>query len=164
MFRTADPRFQTTDLSDEHTELHYPEPVFHVYGAKQRFCGPLHTVRVFEDNVLYVQALESVPAGSVVVVDDGGSRRCALMGDRLGNIAARRGLEGVIINGCVRDSAELAKLEIGVLALGTHPRKSGKRGAGERNVPLSFAGVVWTPGHFVYADEDGLILSEQALA
>ena len=154
--------FHTPDLSDEH-DVYYPEPLFRSYGARQRFHGPLHTVRVFEDNVLYLQALESVPTNSVVVVDGGGSRRCALMGDRLGNIAVARGLAGVIINGCVRDSAELANLDIGVLALGTHPRKSGKRGEGERDVLLSFAGVVWTPGHFVYVDEDGLVLSERSL-
>ena len=120
-------------------------------------------MQVYEDNVLYLEALESVPSGTVIVVDGGASRRCALMGDRLGKIAVDRNIPGVIINGCVRDSAELASLDVGVLALGTHPRKSRKRGEGRRNAPLAFGDVIWTPGRFVYADEDGVILNSEAL-
>lgn len=156
--------FQTTDLSDEHGEnLQYCSATFMNFGGRSRFHGPIATVQVYEDNILYLEALESVPAGTVIVVDGGASRRCALMGDRLGKIAVDRGIPGVIINGCVRDSAELAALDIGILALGTHPRKSWKRGEGQRDVPLSFGGAVWTSGHFVYADEDGVVISPKAL-
>ncbi len=156
--------FQTTDLSDEYADgLQYCDAMFRNFGGKTKFHGPIHTVKVYEDNVLYLKALESVPAGTVVVVDGGGSRRCALMGDRLGRIAVERGLPGVILNGCVRDTAELAKLEVGILALASHPRKSEKRGEGAQGLAVAFGGVVWTPGHYVYADEDGVVLSATPL-
>lgn len=93
------------------------------------------------------------------MVDGSGSRRCALLGDRLASIAASRGLTGIIINGCVRDSRDLAKINVGVLALATHPRRSNKEGRGRRDVLVEFGGVRWTPGHHVYADEDGVVLS-----
>jgi regulator of ribonuclease activity A len=136
---------------------------FHSYGKKPRFCGKIETVKVHDDNVLVLEALESVPEHSVVVVDGGGSRNCALMGDRLAKIASSRGLAGVIINGCVRDSVELANINIGIFAIGTCPLKSKKEGKGERGGVLEFGGITWKPGEYVYADEDGVILSERAL-
>lgn len=156
--------YRTTDICDEFPDsVSVCEPMFGSYGARRSFHGPVSTVRVFEDNVLVREALEEVPAGTVLVVDGGGSRRCALLGDRLAAIAAERGLAGVIVNGCVRDSRELAGIDVGVLALATHPRKSRKDGAGERDVPVEFGGVTWAPGHHVYADEDGVLLAAGAL-
>jgi regulator of ribonuclease activity A len=154
----------TTDLSDAHADrLAYCAPVFTNFGARTHFSGPIATVSCLEDNVLYEQALSDVPAGTVIVVDGGGSRRCALMGDRLGGIAVERRLPGVIINGCVRDTEELAGLDVAILALASHPRKSAKAGLGARDVPVSFAGVLWQPGHVVYGDPDGVIVSPEAL-
>jgi regulator of ribonuclease activity A len=156
--------FKTTDLCDEFPErLAVCEPMFRAFGKKRRFSGPVSTATVHEDNVLVREALEDLPPGTVLVVDGGGSKRCALLGDRLARIAAERGLGGVIVNGCVRDSAELAEMEVGVLALASHPRRSEKRGEGERDVPVAFGGVVWTPGHFVYADEDGIVVAAEDL-
>ena len=155
--------FHTTDLSDEHPNLQYCAPIFRNFGGKAKFHGPIHTVSLFEDNVLYEEALESVAEGTVIVVDGGGSLNCALMGDRLGGIAVSRGLPGVIINGCVRDTAELAELDVAVLALAPHPKKSNKKGEGMRNPIINFGGVLWQPGFFVYGDEDGVILSEKSL-
>lgn len=137
--------------------------MFRSFGGKQQFSGPIATVKVFEDNVLVREALETVPEGSVLVVDGGGSKQCALMGDRLGEIAVSRGLAGVIINGCVRDSAELSQMEIGVMALAPMPLKSRKEGKGDRDIPVTFGGVNWEPGHYVYADEDGIVVSPRAL-
>lgn len=97
------------------------------------------------------------------MVDGCGSKRCALMGDRLGRIAVDRGLPSVIINGCVRDTVELAKLDIGILALASHTRRSWKRGGGTQGEPVTFGGVIWTPGHYVYADEDGVVVSADRL-
>lgn len=156
--------FKTTDMCDAYSgQLQVAEAVFTSYGGRRRFCGPVETVRVFEDNSLVREALETVPAGSVLVVDGGGSRRCALLGDRLAAIAVTRGLAGIIINGCVRDTAELAEMGIGVLALAPCPCKSKKEGRGERGVPVQFAGITWTPGEYVYVDEDGIVLSPRAL-
>lgn len=113
--------------------------------------------------MLVREALENAPAGTVLVVDGGGSKRCALLGDKLASIAASRNLAGIIVNGCVRDSKELADIEVGILALATHPLKSKKAGEGERDVPVEFGGVAWTPGDYVYADEDGAVLSTDEL-
>ncbi len=156
--------FKTTDLCDDYSdELQISDIAFRSFGKKARFSGRIETVRVYEDNVLLVEALESVQEGSVIVVDGGGSNRCALLGDRLAGIAQLRKLSGVIINGYVRDSVELAKMNVGILALGTNPLKSKKDGTGERNGTLHFGGVNWNPGEYVYVDEDGVIISKQPL-
>lgn len=156
--------FKTADLCDEFSEeLKICEQVLHSYGGNHHFSGKIATVRVFEDNVLVKEALQTVEEGSVLVVDGAGSRKCALMGDMLGEIAEERKLAGVIINSCVRDSAELGKMNIGVLALGTNPLKSVKRGHGDRDVTLSFGGIEWIPGDYVYCDEDGVIVSKRPL-
>ncbi|UOE56343.1 ribonuclease E activity regulator RraA [Bacillus sp. CMF12] len=156
--------FKTADLCDDHSkDLLICQQEFKFYGQKRKFSGPISTVRVFEDNVLVKEALESIPEGSVLVVDGGGSKRCALMGDRLGEIAQSRKLAGVIIYGCVRDTVELGSLDSGILALGSNPLKSRKEGKGDRNIPVTFGGIDWKPGEYVYADEDGVIVSSKAL-
>ena len=156
--------FKTADLCDDFNDvLEVCELSLHSYGKVKRFFGPISTVRVFEDNVLVKEALQTIPEGNILVVDGGGSRRCALMGDMLGEIAQERKLAGVIINGCVRDSAELGEMGIGVLAISTNPRKSIKQGKGDRDIPLTFGGVDWHPGDYAYCDEDGVIVSKKKL-
>ncbi|MGM9926537.1 MAG: ribonuclease E activity regulator RraA [Bacillus sp. (in: firmicutes)] len=156
--------FKTADLCDDYSEeLLICELELKSYGGKSSFSGPIRTVRVFEDNVLVKEALQTIEEGSVLVVDGGGSRKCALMGDMLGKIAQDRKLSGVIINGCVRDSAELSKMNIGVLAIGTMPLKSIKRGEGDRDVTVVFGGIRWKNGHFAYCDEDGVVVSSRPL-
>lgn len=156
--------FQTTDICDEFPDsVSICEPIFASYGAVSSFHGPIATVRVHEDNVLVREALEDLPKGTVLVVDGGGSKRCALLGDKLASIAANRDLTGIIVNGCIRDSREISEIEVGVLALATHPLKSRKKGEGERDVPVEFGGVTWTPGHYVYADEDGVVLTAEKI-
>lgn len=156
--------FKTADLCDEFSsELQVNEVVFHSYGGKKQFSGPIATIKVLDDNVLVRKAIETLPPGTVLVVDGAASRRCALLGDRLAALAVSQGLSGVIIHGCVRDTAELASLDLGVFAIGSTPLKSRKDGKGEENVTLQFGGVDWIPGHFVYADEDGVVISPRKL-
>ncbi|MBU8906771.1 ribonuclease E activity regulator RraA [Desertibacillus haloalkaliphilus] len=156
--------FHTADLCDDYRdELKLADPLFNQFGKKRNFSGPIVTVKVFEDNVLVKKALETIPSGSVLVVDGGASRRCALMGDNLAEIAVKRKLAGVIINGCIRDSGEINEMDIGVFALGTNPFKSIKEGKGYENLSVQFAGVDWSPGQYVYADEDGILLAERKL-
>ncbi|NBI30150.1 ribonuclease E activity regulator RraA [Chengkuizengella marina] len=156
--------FKTTDLCDEYAEeLSICQTEFRSFGKKQAFFGPIATVKIFEDNVLLEEALKTVPERSVLVVDGGGSKKCALMGDRLGEIGVSRGLSGIIINGCVRDSVDLSKLEFGIRALGTNPLKSKKEGKGTMNVILKFGEMTWVPGEYVYADEDGIIVSPRKI-
>jgi regulator of ribonuclease activity A len=155
---------KTADLCDSFPEtVQVCEPMFTSYGSVTGFDGPISTVRVYEDNVLVREALEDLAPGSVLVVDGGGSRRCALLGDLLASIAASRGLAGIIINGCVRDSRELAGIEVGVLALATSPLRSRKQGEGQRDVPARFGGLAWVPGQYVYADEDGVVVTDGML-
>lgn len=156
--------FKTADLCDQYSEtLEIAEPLFRDYGANSTFYGRISTIKCFEDNSLVRTALETPGEGRVLVVDGGASRRCALMGDQLALLAERNGWAGAIISGCIRDSDDIAALGIGLKALATHPLKSKKRGIGERDVPVRFAGVLFTPGHYVYADADGILISPQAL-
>ena len=153
--------FKTADLSDEFgDEIQICEIPFQSYGAITTFMGPISTLRLFEDNVKVREALTEIEPGSVLVVDGGGSLKCALLGDQLAAIAESRNIAGVIINGAVRDVAELKKTQIGILALGSNPKKSKKNGAGERGVPLFWGGIHWHPGDFVYVDEDGVVISK----
>lgn len=146
----------TADLCDAHAdELQIAEPGLVTMGGAPAFGGPIATVQVLEDNVLVRQALEEPGQGRVLVIDGGGSLRCALLGDML---ARDNGWAGVIVNGCVRDSQA-----IGVMALATHPRKSEKLGQGAREVPVTFAGVTFGPGEMVYADRDGIVVATRPL-
>src|SRR5699024_2701512 len=108
-------------------------------------------------------ALETIPKGHELVVDGGGSNNCALLGDRLAGIAVNRGLAGIIGYGCVRDTADLDRMDVGVLVLRSNSIKSRKEGKGEADIAVTFGEVEWKPGNYVYVDEDGVIVSERAL-
>jgi regulator of ribonuclease activity A len=155
----------TADFCDAYAdELQVCEPVFEMFGGKHAFSGPVSTVRCFEDNSRVKEAVEGPGAGHVLVVDGGGSRRRALFGGNLGNAAVKNGWAGVIIYGCIRDSAELGQLDLGIRALGTMPLRSDKRGEGERDLPVRFAGATFRPGDYVYVDEDGVVVAHRPLA
>ncbi|RJL33425.1 ribonuclease E activity regulator RraA [Bailinhaonella thermotolerans] len=156
--------FTTADLVDAHGEsLACCETQFRQYGGRLRFAGPVTTVRVLEDNALVKRTLAGPGDGGVLVVDGGASLRTALMGDLIATSALENGWSGVVINGAVRDVAALATLDLGVKALGSIPRKSGKTGAGEAGVPVTFGAVTFTPGAWLYSDEDGIVLSRDPL-
>lgn len=156
--------FATADLYDEYEEqLQIATPMFNDYGGNMKFSGPATTVKVFEDNSLVRGALEEPGEGKVLVVDGGGSLRCALLGDMLALLGKNNGWAGVIVYGCIRDSGVIADMEIGVKALNTNPRKSVKRGEGDRDVPVSFADITIEPGNYIYADEDGFVVSKEKL-
>lgn len=155
----------TADLCDEHGDsVQVCEPAFRAFGLRRAFSGPVSTVRCFEDNSRVKEAVEGPGQGRVLVVDGGGSRRRALLGDKLGEAAVRNGWAGVIIHGCIRDSAELDRMDLGIRALGTMPLRSDKRGEGERDVPVRFAGATFRPGDYVYVDEDGIVVAHGPLA
>jgi len=156
--------FYTADLCDANEgEVHTTEPVFFVFGERVTFGGPIRTLRVFEDNALVRETLASAGDGAVLVVDGGASTRCALLGGNLAGMAAANGWAGVIINGCIRDVHEVNACNIGVRALGTCPRKSEKRGEGDRDAVVSFAGTEFRPGEYVYCDQDGVIVAPRDL-
>jgi regulator of ribonuclease activity A len=156
--------FKTADLYDQHEgRLQVCEPLFRDFGGRRRFAGPVTTVKCFEDNTQVKAALDESGAGRVLVVDAGGSRRCAMIGDLIAESAVKHGWAGVLMHGCVRDSAELAGMDIGIKALAAIPRKSVRRGEGQRDLPVHFAGVTFRPGSWVYSDEDGVLVSEAEL-
>lgn len=153
----------TADLCDAHTGVQVAEPVLQHFGGRRRFAGQVATVLCLEDNSKVREAVGEPGQGKVLVVDGGGSLQCALLGDLLGEKAVASGWSGVVVNGCVRDTGRLGQLPLGILARAAHPRRSEKRGHGDRNVPVRFAGVTFRPGDYVYADEDGLIVSGEVL-
>ena len=171
------PNFASCDLCDAHkTDLsgsfRVLPPGLRDFGALSKFCGPVVTVKCFEDNTLVKAAVDSVgfedtPQGrvaKVLVVDGGASLRRALLGGNLGAAAARNGWAGVLIDGCVRDVAELGVLPVGIRALASNPMPTEKRNEGQQNVPVQIQGVWVRPGDWLYADEDGVVISAQRLA
>ena len=159
----------TTDLLDNNETLTQQEqlriiaPMFQRYGGKQAFAGNVVTLKLFEDNSLVRTVLGESGAGKVLVVDGGGSLRCALLGDQLAELAVKNSWEGVVVYGCIRDSAAINALPLGVRALNTHPLKTVKKNIGERDVPVTFGGTTIKPGEWLCADEDGVIVSSQPL-
>ncbi len=157
------------DLLPELCDL-YPQsvrvltPIFHNLGGKERFYGQAVTVKCYEDNSLVKQQVTQAGHGNVLVVDGGGSLRRALLGDRLAEQALKNGWQGLVIYGCIRDVNAIAKLPIGVQALGVHPIKTEKRGVGDCHIPVTFAGVTITPDDYIYADNNGVLVSAQALS
>nr|WP_221471412.1 ribonuclease E activity regulator RraA [Amycolatopsis umgeniensis] len=131
---------------------------FRQFGGHRKFSGPIRTVSCHEDNGLVKKLLNTPGEGSVLVVDGGGSLHSALTGDMIAKSAVDNGWAGVVVNGAVRDSAELAGLPLGVKALGTNPRKSSKAGVGAVDVPVGFGGVTFTPGDTLYSDDDGVVI------
>ncbi len=159
--------FATCDLCDAHRDgqtLRVLPPVFKDYGARRRFCGPVSTVKCFEDNSLVKAAVDSPGQGRVLVVDGGGSLRRALLGGNLAAAAARNGWAGVVIDGCVRDVAELAACEIGIRALAAMPLPPVKRNEGQRDVAVQVQGLWVRPGDWLYADDDGIVVADGALS
>lgn len=157
-------RLGTADLCDAHGDrVRVVEPMFRDFGAVRVFEGSIATVKCHEDNSLVRAALEEPGNGRVLVVDGGGSKRCALVGDQLAVLGVKNGWAGVIVYGCIRDSAAIGALPLGVRALDTNPRKSVKKGAGDRDIPITFGGVTFVPGQYVYADEDGIIVADTKL-
>ena len=155
----------TADLCDAHGDaIRVVAPIYRDFGKLRAFAGAIVTVKAPEDNVMVRSALEQPGQGRVLVVDGGGSLRCALVGEQIALLAAQNGWAGLLIHGCVRDVEAIARVEVGIKALASHPRRSAKKGWGERDVPVTFAGVTFTPGEWLCADEDGIVVASKPLA
>lgn len=158
--------FHTADLCDRfagNDSFQIAEPLFRWFGNKRQFSGQITTLKVFEDNTLVRKTLEEKVVDRVLVIDGGGSRRCALIGDTLTQLAVDNGWQGLIVYGCIRGVDLIEQLPIGVMALNVHPLRSHKRDLGERDVLLTFAGVNFKKDHYLYADSDGIIVAETKL-
>ena len=154
----------TPDLCDAHPdEVRVADPIFRSYGGRDFFGGQIVTVKCFEDNSKVKELVATPGKGKVLVVDGGGSLRRALLGDQLASQAVANGWEGILINGCLRDVQIIATLDLGVQALASHPIKTEKRGIGDVDVPVNFAGLTFLPGEWLYADANGVVISETRL-
>ncbi|KQQ60078.1 ribonuclease activity regulator protein RraA [Pseudomonas sp. Leaf127] len=155
----------TPDLCDAHPDsVTVLEPMFSNFGGRDSFGGQIVTVKCFEDNSRVKELVGQDGKGKVLVVDGGGSLRCALLGDILAGQAASNGWEGVLVYGCIRDVDIIAQTDLGVQALASHPLRSVRRNVGDVDVPVTFAGVTFHPGHYLYADNNGVIISPTALS
>ncbi|OQW71748.1 MAG: ribonuclease [Proteobacteria bacterium ST_bin11] len=158
--------FLTADLCDRFSSqenFQIAEPLFRYFGGKRQFSGQITTLKVFEDNTLVRTALEEKVTDRVLVIDGGGSKRCALLGDTLTSLAVKNGWQGIVVYGSIRGSEAIDTMPIGVVALNTHPLCSSKHGHGHRDTVITFAGVNFKKDHYLYADRDGIIVSETKL-
>ena len=161
--------FKTPDLLDNNEagirngSVRVVSPMFRPYGGRPVFSGQIVTLKLFEDNSLVREALAADGHGKVLVIDGGGSLRCALVGDQLAILANANGWEGIVVYGCIRDSGDIGGIDLGLRALDTHPLKSVKKGAGDRDLAVIFGAVTFRPGEWIYVDGDGIVVSEQPL-
>jgi len=156
--------FSTPDLCDNYPEaLNVLDPIFNNYGGRHKFHGQVVTIKCHEDNSLVKHQATEAGQGRVMVVDGGGSLRRALLGDMIAANAVKNGWSGLVIFGCIRDSDEIAALDLGVKALNTIPVKTDKRGLGDLNVAVTFAGQMINSGDWIYADNNGIVVSKNEL-
>lgn len=156
--------FATADLVDAHSDVVKScEAQFRQYGGRIRFFGPIRTIKSTEDNALIKQTLSTPGGGAVLVVDGAASLRSALVGDIIAGLGQKNGWAGLVIWGAVRDTVALGKLDLGIKALGSNPWRSSKNGTGQVDVPVSFGGVEFKPGNWLYSDEDGILVSSRSL-
>ncbi|MDF0530604.1 ribonuclease E activity regulator RraA [Tsukamurella sp. 8F] len=153
----------TADLVDEiGPDVRSCDTQFRQFGGRRQFAGPVATVKCWQDNALLKSVLGEPGEGRVLVIDGSAegepSLHTALVGDLIAELGRSNGWAGVIVFGAIRDSAVIGTMEFGVKALGTNPRKSSKSGLGERDVPVTFGGVTFTPGDDLYSDDDGIVL------
>ena len=157
-------KFVLPDLCDQYGDsLRVLCPMLKNFGGNNCFHGKISTIKCHEDNSFVADAVREEGDGSVLVVDGGGSSRCALLGDNLAAIAASNSWAGIVVFGCVRDVVALKDISLGIQAIAPHPMKSVKRQVGLRDVEVSFGGVSFIPGQYVYADDNGVIVSQAEL-
>ena len=156
--------FKTADLLDDaEGEVQVVAPGLKNFGGRARFHGPMATVVSDNDNSRVREYLWAAGEGRVLVIDNGGSLTCAMLGDMMAAKAIENGWAGIVINGCIRDSVEVGAMELGVKAVATNPRRSDKQDRGEAGVILEFHDAVFRPGEYLYSDEDGMLLSAEPL-
>lgn len=158
--------FSTADLCDRFSDqenFQTAEPLLRHFGGKRQFKGRVTTLKVFEDNSLVRTTLTEPGHDRVLVIDGGGSKRCALLGDTLTGLAVSNGWQAIVVYGCIRSADLIKQMPIGVMALNTHPLRSRKHGQGDRDVMITFAGINFKKDHFFYADNDGIIVAESKL-
>jgi regulator of ribonuclease activity A len=156
--------FSTADLSDANPHCGSCEIQFNQYGARRQFFGQIRTVKCIDDNLLLRRTIETPSSGEVLVVDGGGVLGSALVGNTLAEIGLQNGWSGVVLYGGVRDVLALSQLNFGIKALGCNAKRARRNGTGQIDIPVSFGGLTFTRGHWLYSDDDGIIVSSEKLA
>lgn len=161
-------KISTPDICDDHhkdqeQDVRVLDGIFNNYGGQDSFFGQAVTIKCFEDNSVVKKLVDTPGNGRVIVMDGGGSLRRAILGDMLAENAQNNGWAGLVIYGCIRDCDEIAALNLGVKALNTHPVKTQKRGLGDLDIPVTFAGQTIKPGDWVYADNNGIVVSNKEI-
>lgn len=155
-------QISTADISDANPERVKAAQLSFLHFGKKKGCfGKIVTLKLFEDNSFVRQALEESGKGKMLVIDAGGSMRCAVLGDQLATLAMKNEWEGVLVFGCIRDSRAINEMNVCIKALGTHPLKTAKRNEGQKGIPVQFGAVTFWPDEYVYADEDGVLVSNE---
>ena len=155
--------FSTPDLSDKNPDAQALAPILQNLGGKKVFWGKIETLKCPDDNSYVKELLNSDGDGKVLVVDADGISTVALLGDMIAEAGVRNNWSGIVINGYVRDIDILSKLDIGVQAIGTMPVRSEKKNQGQVGIDISFGGLTFSSGDYVYADNNGLLLSKLEL-
>lgn len=156
--------YNTADLYDDFGHITRPcKSPFKDFGAKNHFYGSIRTVVCLNDNVLLKQTLGEKSDRGILVVDAGASVDVAVMGDNVASLGIENGWQGIIINGCIRDSVELGTMDFGIKALASVPSKSNKEGKGAIDVPITFGGILFEVGQWVYCDQDGILVADEAI-
>lgn len=164
MANDTGPVFSTADLHDEQPgEVEVIDLQFRSFGLHRRFFGPVETLRVFSDHSAVRDMMKSPGKGRVLVVDGGADLNTGIMGDQIGAHAVKNGWAGAVLIGAVRDTLALDRLPIGIRALGTTARRSSLERAGLSGVPLKVGGVYLSPGDWLYADEDAVLIARRQL-
>ena len=151
------------DICDKYGDnVFYPDSFpFRHFAKTKKFCGLIRTVKCFEDNSKVKEILAQPGKGLVLVVDAGASTRRAVLGDLIAQSAVDHEWAGVVINGVIRDSEAITEMEsLGVVALGTNPRKTERKNQGTFDEEIKFNGLTFIPGEWIYVDHDGMIVSQ----
>jgi regulator of ribonuclease activity A len=153
--------FFTADLCDElGDKAKTLEPIFNSYGGTEKFAGEIITIKLDEDNTDLITLLQEDGDGRVCVADVSGIY-VAVVGENLMKLASKNGWSGIVINGYVRDITFTRDIAVGLLSLGTCPRKSQKKMSGHRDITVEIGGVRISSGQTLYADNDGVIVVDE---
>jgi regulator of ribonuclease activity A len=156
-------QFHTADLCDAHSDkVQVAEAIFNSFGGAIKCQGKIVTIKLDEDNSDLVKLLQENGDGNIAVVDAQGSY-CAIVGDTLMGYAHKNGWSAIIVNGYVRDTENTKDIPVGLWALGTCPKKSLKKATSLKNSTLSFAGINFVNGEYIYLDQDGIITSKEKI-
>lgn len=157
-------QYNTSELCDMYTEqVDVLSPIFEHYGGLSSFGGQVQTIKCFEDNAIILNVVANDGTGKVLIIDGGGSIRCALIDAEIAELAAENNWEGIVCNGSVRDVDALEDINIGIMALNSIPVGADDQGIGEDDIAINFAGVTFLPDDHLYADSTGAILSAEPL-